>query len=252
MIDHLDNVVHDQEKEIAELASIKQVFLRNLQHETNTPLTGIYSMSQALSDCYEKLSEEQRKNAIEHIKTSSERLISYVHNLVDVSKLTTSRFKLDIRTVNLSKVVVEAARKCKRFYIASEIEDDREIILDIEPNLITKCDEYLITRSFENLIINAIRYCRRGQIVITLAKDQSSHHIRFSVMDSGIGVPQEELSYIFESFTVSSRTKTSAGGRGLGLTFVKAAIEMHRGKVIAESTKGMGSTFTILLPSLQS
>ena len=105
-------------------------------------------MSQALNDCYDKLSDNDRKKAINTIMSSSERLISYVNNLEDVSKLTNLSKNLNIRKTNLSTVLEEVIRKCKKLYIPKDKEDDREIIVNIEPNLYANCDEYYIRKSY--------------------------------------------------------------------------------------------------------
>ena len=245
-VDHLSHVVEDQNSQILELSTHKQIFLRNIQHETNTPVTGVYSMSQALQDCYDKLNDKERKNAIATIVNSSERLISYVNNLIGISKLTNSDNSLKLKEVNISDLLHECLRKCKRLYIPKEAEEDRDITVSVEPDLQTVCDEYYIRKSFENLIINAIQYCKKGKIDINLIKDPEA--IKLTVKDSGIGIPNEELSKIFDPFVTSSKTLTPAGGRGLGLTMVKAAIEAHKGMVTASNGENGESIFTLLLP----
>jgi signal transduction histidine kinase len=262
MIERLEHQLTDQEAELSRATSLKDEFLRNLQHETNTPLTGMCSMSQALSELYDKLTDKERKRAINTIAKSSNRLISYVNNLVDVSKLTNRTYNLNIRKVNLSNIVHEAIRSCKKLYRThneevgtDEAGDERDFILNIEPNISAKCDEYYISRAIENIIINAIQYCKKGAITITLAKNQSTNqdhndngNIIFSVRDEGIGIPKEDFSSIFEPFVTSTKTRTPAGGRGVGLALVKKVAQMHKGTVSVESSERVGSLFTIILP----
>lgn len=155
---------------------------------------------------------------------------------------------LHISRVSISRLLKETVAACQMLYIPVEEEGDRNILLNIEPNIMIKCDKYLIKRSFENLIINAIQYCKKGSIIITLIQDKNK--IIFSIKDSGIGIPKEDLNKIFEPFTVSSKTKSIAGGRGMGLAVVKNAIEIHSGSVVAESDS-TGSIFTITLPNLK-
>lgn len=245
-IDHLNHRVEEQGDEIAELSNLKQVFLRNLQHETNTPITGVYSMSQALQDCYDKLTDQQRKNSIDTIVTSSERLISYANNLIDVSKLTSRSYIPKMKKVNLSNLLEECIRKCKRLYIHKNNEEDREISIHISSGLTSVCDEYYIRKSFENLLINAIQYCKKGKISITLSEIKNS--IRLVIQDSGIGIPKAELGTIFDPFVTSSKTITPAGGRGVGLSVVRATAEAHKATITAESDGENGSTFTMILP----
>lgn len=246
-VEHLSRRLEDQDQQILNLSTIKQTFLRNLQHETNTPVTGVYSMSQALNECYDKLTDQERKKAIATITTSSERLISYVNNLIGVSKLTNTVDPLKLRQVNLSNLVEEALRKCQKLYIAKGTEDDREFDLSIEPHLKSICDEYYIRKSLENLIINSIQYCKKGKIIISLAKEDDK--IKFTISDSGIGIPSDELNTIFDPFATSSKTTTPAGGRGMGLTLVKSAAEAHGGTITASSKQEGGSVFTLILPN---
>ncbi len=99
----------------------------------------------------------------------------------------------------------------------------------------------------DNLVINTISYCKKGLISITLNQDRN--HVRLSLSDEGIGIPKEELYEVFEPFTVSSRTRTPAGGRGVGLVAVcKRILEVHGGTIKAESDGKKGATFTVILP----
>lgn len=243
---HLSDILEERNQEITKLSNLTGDFLRNLQHETNTPLTGVYSISQALMECYDKLDDEQRKNAIFTIANSSERLISYASNLIDVSKLLYKNYHLNIRNVNLSNLLQECVRKCRKLYITKDKVEDREIRIDAPAKLILACDEYYIRKSFENLLINAIQYCKKGLIEVSLSQDENK--ILFKVKDEGIGIPKEDLVTIFNPFMTSSKTKTPAGGRGLGLTLVKEVARMHHGKVEVTSDD-RGSIFTMSLLS---
>lgn len=248
--DHLCHRVKDQNEQILILSNLKHAFLHNLQHETNTPVTGVYAMSQALRDCYDKLNDEQRKNAIDAIVTNAERLISYANNLIGVSKLTSLSCNLNMREVNLSNLLEECIRKCKALYIPKGTENNREFVITIKPNLKAACDEYYIRKSFENLLTNAVQYCAKGIITITLEKHEDN--IRLCIKDSGIGIPEEDLTKIFDTFTTSTKTHTPATGRGMGLALVKATVEVHKGTISAYSDGKTGSTFTLILPKTPS
>ena len=106
-------------------------------------------------------------------------------------------------------------------------------------------DGTLISQTFDNLIINAINYCKEGRIIIELTNIDNV--IEFVIIDEGIGIPQEEIYDIFDAFMVSSRTKTTGGGRGVGLALCKKVIELHGGKIKAESNVEIGATFRFIL-----
>ena len=108
------------------------------------------------------------------------------------------------------------------------------------------CDRYYITQTIDNLISNAVNYGRGKTITISI-KRTKDNRTSFSISDQGIGIPKTELLSIFEKFSVGSKTKTPAGGRGVGLALCKSVIEAHRGNISATSDE-KGSIFTFTLP----
>lgn len=247
-IDYLLTKLDDQKDEIFNAMELKNEFLRNLQHEAHTPITGITSMAQAIDAGYDKIPEEKRRKAIRDIAMSTERLVSYVDNLIDVSKLSSLHYKLKSEKVDLSDMIHYRLDKCKKVYI-NEGDNSREFILNVQDNIIIKGDTHYLEKTIDNLLINAIQYCRSGKITITLSHIPKSKNIELSIADEGIGIPIDELKSIFGTFTVSSRTRTPAGGRGVGLALCKKAIELHKGTIIAESDGGIGSVFRVTLPA---
>ncbi len=232
-IDHMQVKIEDQKHELYKALELKYEFLRNLQHESRTPITGITSMAQALAASYDKLPEERRRQAIRDMASSAERLESYVNNLIDLSDLSSFKYNLKPKKVNLSNLVHEKLDKVCKLYIPKTMKDSRDFKLKIEPDIIANCDEYYIGRTIENIIINAIQYCKQG--IIEIALNQTKDGIAFSVKDEGMGIPHKDLKDIFGAFTTSSKTKTPAGGRGVGLALAKNVIELHKGTITAES-----------------
>lgn len=243
----LSNKVEEQKKELIQLHELKNEFLRNLEHEAHTPITGIVSMGQVLWENYDKLDENQRRQATKKIAESAERLTSLVNNLINLSKLKNIEYKLNKTKVNLSHLVYERIEICQNLYIKEENKENLNFDLDIENQLIISCDKYYITRTIDNIIINAIQYCPKGKITITLHNNQHTK-IEFSVKDEGIGIPKDELFDVFGAFVTSSRTKTQAGGRGIGLALCKKVIELHDGKIWVEQNPSKGVTFKFTLP----
>lgn len=243
----LSSKVGDQKKELTRLYELKNEFLRNLEHEAHTPITGITSMGQVLWEKYDKLTEKQKRQATQEIAKSSERLTSLVNNLIDLSKLENINYKLNKTSVNLTNLVYKRLEICRKLYTEEKNKENQNFDLNIEGKLIISCDEYYISRTIDNIIINAIQYCKKGTITITL-KSTKENNIEFSVQDEGIGIPKEELLDIFDPFTVSSKTKTPSGGRGIGLTLCKKVVTAHNGEITANSTKDKGSLFRVILP----
>ena len=243
---YLEHKVIDQKKELTKLYEIKNELLRNLEHETRTPITGITSLGQVLWANYDKFNEEQRRNATKDIADSSERLTSLVNNLIDLSKLNNINYQLNKSQVNLSDLVYKRLELCKKLYIQDKDQEDLWFNLQIDNELTALCDQYYISRTIDNIIVNAIQYCKQGTITIELKLEQSNT-ILFSVKDEGIGIPKDELFEVFDPFTVSSNTKTSAGGRGIGLALSKKVIEAHNGQIWAKQNQDKGVTVAFTL-----
>lgn len=230
-MDSIDN-------ELRRSMKIKNEFLNNISHEVRTPITGIAGLSQSLYDSYDNLNEDQRREATRNIAQNSQRLYSLMENILDISKLASLNYTLDKKEINLSKLIRDRINICSKIYLEDK---ELEFIRDIEDNVVINCDEHYIQSTLDNLIINAIKYSQVGRITITLKRD--THKVRFSIKDEGVGIPKSELKNIFDPFVVSSRTYTPAGGRGIGLTLCRKAIELHGNKIWAESDGEKGSTF---------
>ena len=242
---HLGEQIYDRDEELEKLIEVKNEFLRNLEHEAHTPIVGITSMGQILFESYDKLTDNQRRKGLEEIAKSSERLSSLVNNMIDLSKLLSLNYTLDKKEIDLSELIYDRLDYCKKLYLNGK---ELKFFTKIEDNIKVNCDEHYIKSTLDNLIINAIQYSKEGNITLELHKNSDSTAIDFSIQDEGIAIPQAELYDIFFSFIVSSRTKTPAGGRGIGLALCKKAITTHGGEIWAESDGAKGSIFRFTLP----
>jgi len=240
------NYLQDESKfhknEISSLLGMKNEFIRNVEHESRTPITGISSMAEVLEVGYDKFSDNQRKEAIHDIVKSSERLNSWANNLVELSRLSTMNYELKMQPVNLSDLIQERLQTCIKLYIDDKDLKKREFILsNIDPKIVLNCDRYYISLVLDSIIINAIQYSKEGKITINLQKNKKTKKVELSIEDEGIGIPTKELYDIFGAFTTSSKTKNSAGGRGIGLSIAKKVIEAHSGTIVAESDGEKGT-----------
>lgn len=245
-LDHLEFSADLRRGELAKALELKNDFLKNLQHESRTPLTGIIGLIDVLHSNYEQMSQEKRKDLMQKIFDSGNRLNSYISNIIDLSNLTSERYKFDNQKINLSNLLTERLEYCRKLYIPATEENQRQFILDIEANITAHCDQYYLSHIFDNIIINAIQYCKAGRIIVTLST--SDQYINFSVYDEGIGVPENELFEIFGAFSVSSLSKTPAGGRGVGLALCQKIIELYHGNIKAVPNERKGVTFHVTLP----
>lgn len=162
-----------------------------------------------------------------------------------VSQLEDNNIKLNLTEINLEKlfddlnITFEQKVKTKNLNLVFKINDNIPIFHG---------DEFKLEQMFINLIENAIRYTEKGEIIISVNKENS--FIKFEVKDTGIGIPEKDKDRIFERFyTVDKSRSRQIAGTGLGLSIVKHIVLLHNGKIYVESIINTGSTFIILLPS---
>lgn len=240
--EHLSGRIGIQEKQLKEALALRSQFIRNVQHEYHAPMTGITSFAQTLDEAYDKLTEQQRKESIKIILNSSRRLDAFDSNISSLSVLSKAGYELDLEKINLSNLLYLRIVVCRKLY--EENKDAREFDIDIEDNVIIDGDKKYLIQVLDNLIINAITYCKTGKITIYLEDFDGKAHL--TMIDEGIGIPEGELENIFNEFTVSSRTRSPAGNRGVGLALCKRVVEVHKGSIEAESNGEKGAIFKVI------
>ncbi|AVP87843.1 Putative Sensor histidine kinase YycG [Candidatus Phycorickettsia trachydisci] len=243
---HLGTRLVAQEKQVLDALSLKSEFIRNMQHEYHTPMTGIMAMSQMLYDSHDNLSDKEKKEAAEVIFKSFVRLESFDSNLASLAKLNKNEFQLKPEDINFSELLQERIKTCRKLY--EEEDSTRGFIVNLPDEEIRIWgDKYYLQQMLDNLIINAIMYCEHGLIEITLER-LGNRFLRLYVRDSGIGIPPSELLEVFGEFMVSSKTRTPSGGRGIGLALCKKVVTAHQGNILAESDGESWTLFTVTLP----
>jgi two-component system phosphate regulon sensor histidine kinase PhoR len=226
--------------EIKQFEEIKKDFVVNVSHELRTPLTAIKGFVETME---EDLPEDE-KYYLSIISRHTDRLIRIVNDLLTLSELEEISSKLDFSRVDM-KDMFDYIIKLFEFKL-KEKNLDIEFSADEELPLV-ELDRYRIEQVIINLLENAIKYTDKGGIRIRLSSSLS--HINFEIADSGIGIPKEDQSRIFERFYIVDKSRSrKVGGTGLGLSIVKHIVNSHQGQIFLESEKEIGTKFSVTLP----
>ncbi len=245
----IEEQVRQQTRELAEArdaaleaSRVKSDFLASMSHEIRTPLNAIIGMADLLSET--RLDDEQGKY-VGVFRNAGEALLSLVNDILDLSKIEADQLTLEQIDFDLVDIVEQAAE----IYALKADGRDIDLITNISPSLprTLRGDPGRIRQIILNLIGNAIKFTDSGQIIVRVmpvAGAASSSRVHFEISDSGIGIPSEKLESIFSNFTqVDSSITRKYGGTGLGLAICKRLVEMMDGRIWAESTEGVGSSF---------
>ncbi|MEP4535335.1 MAG: ATP-binding protein [Cyclobacteriaceae bacterium] len=233
-----------QEKIRAEIASqAKSDFLSTISHEIRTPLNAVVGMSHFLLD--ENPRPDQKEN-LTSLKYSAEHLTALITDILDYNKLESGNIQFEEMNVNLSQI----GQNLLQFYSAKANEKGLNFIFEgdkkIKPWLIM--DATRMNQVLNNLLDNAIKFTKHGEVkmVFTVISENAlTQQIRFEISDTGVGIPDDKLTSIFERFTqASSSTTREFGGSGLGLSIVKKLLELQHVSIQAKSKPGKGTTFT--------
>lgn len=225
--------------EIDKSRKLKEEFISSVSHELRTPLTSIKGWSETLS--YEGIGKEELDLGLGIIQDETERMISLVEDLLDFSRLSSDRIRLQIDMLDVTKlakgVVAQLAVKANEKNITLLTEFKTEEIFPIQG------DKNRLRQVLINLVQNAIKFTAEGGYVVVIVS-QGEEFTTFTVTDNGVGIKKENLTKVLDKFFQEDYNKS---GSGLGLAISNEIVKLHGGKMIIESEKGIGTTITFTL-----
>lgn len=226
-----------------QVESMRRQLIGDVSHELRTPLTAIKGSMEGLMDGILPANDE----TYQQIYLEADRLNRLVDDLQELSRVEAGAYQLDFRSLDVASLVQTVTKR-----LAPQAESKRITLgFDLTPNLpLVLADEDRAIQILTNLTGNALQYTPKGGH-ITISTKRIDGEIQISVRDSGIGIPPEHLTHIFNRFyrVDKSRSRQSGGGSGIGLTIARALIEAHGGRIWVESHgEGKGSTFNFTLP----
>ena len=232
--------LHDITK-IKDLEKTKKDFVSNVSHELRTPLTAIKGFVETLE---ETTNDDENKHYLNIIKRHTDRVINIVEDLLLLSELEEESSSLEFEDVNLEGLIENILKifdqRLREKNLVLKFKSDKDLPL-------IKADPFKLEQVFINLIDNAVKYTESGEIIISLS--QKDEKVVTEIQDTGICIPREHLSRIFERFYVVDKSRSrKLGGTGLGLSIVKHIVLLHNGKIDVENIPGTGTKFIVTLP----
>lgn len=225
-------------KELGGLEILQSDFMANVSHEFKTPISAIEGYSMLLQGCDNKAEQEEY---VKKILFNTKRLSNLVGNILLLSKLDNQVIQVKFKNVNLAEQIRQAILMQEFRWAEKDIE------LDVEMEEIEYFGtEELLLHVWSNLLSNAIKFSKQsGKIIIRLYKDKN--YVKFEIIDSGNGVPENIKKHIFNKF-YQGETAHKDEGNGLGLALVKRIVDLNKGIITIENTKDMGAKFAVWFP----
>jgi len=238
------NLENERARRSADAANrAKSVFLANMSHELRTPLNAIIGYSEMLREEVQDMGYEDIIPDLDKIQTAGKHLLGIVSDVLDIAKIEAEKIELKNHEFDIAALIEDVVT-----VIEPSMENGNQLITEYASDIGTMiADEAKIQQILLNLLSNAIKFTQNGRI--TLSASRSDEWVSFTVADTGIGISEQQLEYIFKPFTqIDGSSTREYGGTGLGLAICEHYCMMMQGNVSATSELGKGSVFHVNVP----
>ncbi|MFD1736733.1 sensor histidine kinase [Bacillus salitolerans] len=235
--------INDMAQELDRIQNTRTEFFANISHELRTPITYLEGFTRAIKEKRYK-SEQERDEYITILEEEAKRLSKLINDLFELSKMKEGKFDLYQEEISLNKVLQNSLAKVKLSAEQKGLEVRHMLASD---DLIIVADRSRLEQVLLNLLENAIRYTNRGSIALSLK--ELNHQAIISIQDTGVGIPEQDLPYVFDRFYRVDKSRTrKLGGTGLGLAIVKELVELQNGTIDIKSKVGEGTAIHLIFP----
>lgn len=232
-------------REAEEATRLKSEFLSTMSHELRTPMNAIIGYSGILMEGIGGEIDDEARDILGKVITSSEHLLALINHILDISKIEAGRFELKESVFSVRDMMDTWEQQIRVLATNKKLDLTGHTADDVPDAMLG--DHARLTQIMINLLGNAVKFTDQGEINLTA--NWEDEHLVLRVRDTGIGMPEEALEYIFDEFRqVDSTSTRQHAGTGLGLSIVRKLVEVMDGKITVQSHLGEGSTFTVRLP----
>jgi signal transduction histidine kinase len=241
-----NELLRRQHIELEQASALKSQFLANISHEFRTPLNAILGYTHMLLHGVTGAVSDPQRKSLTRIDSNSRHLLALINDILDITRIEAGRMPLNLSRFRVSELIDEVITELEPIIRRSNL----TVTMKMGANLpVVKTDRQKVKQIVLNLLSNALKFTPSGSVTIVASSDRKADAVNIIVRDTGVGIPEESQSKIFEDFRQLDNSPTRGyGGTGLGLSICRRLAQMLGGSIEVTSRLGEGSVFTLRLP----